>query len=119
MERLPAPRMPTTIATVRSMLRPKLAKRRYCDLYDKDAVNGNLYTPLYTAVEHGRVGAAKALLAAGADTDVACGKLHSSALHQTVLRDNADCMGMLIENRADVDAVHIYGSKALRCDRHT
>lgn len=71
---------------------------------DKDARNNVAVTPLCLAVEIGRVGAALALLAAGADVSLRCGEFERAVVHVAAASRRADILAEVVKHGADVNA---------------
>lgn len=71
---------------------------------DKDALNNKETTPLFLAAIYGNMGAALALLDAGADANVTCGEDNESAVHRAVGMGRVDILRAMIKHGADVNA---------------
>ncbi len=71
---------------------------------DKDALDGNEWTPLYTSAYYGSEAATVALLAGGADVNLESGHGKTSVIHIAAEDTHVDILRAVIEHGADVDA---------------
>ena len=71
-----------------------------------DATAADVYgrTPMFFAIDNGRVQAARALLNAGVPAGAVCHRNGSTALHAATLRQNKDLALLLLERGANVNA---------------
>ena len=82
---------------------------------DPNSVDRYGHTPLYAACNGaGNVDIVRGLLAAGADPNIADNVKRCTPLHMCARRGHVDAATVLLDNRADIEAVDINGQTPLR-----
>lgn len=75
--------------------------------------SGTSVNDLHSAIEQNDSGKIKHLLQEGVDPNAQSGRLQRNALHQAALHDRAECVRLLVDNGALVDAEEGKGDTAL------
>ncbi|EON62878.1 hypothetical protein W97_02103 [Coniosporium apollinis CBS 100218] len=75
--------------------------------------SGTLVNDLHSAIEQNDLRKIKHLLQEGVDPNAQSGRLQRNALHQTALHNRAECVRLLVDNGALVDAEEGKGDTAL------